>query len=473
MSDFTIKEGGTTVRIGLMVWCWVWCAAGYAAQPNIVFFIADDMTYTDASVWGHPDVKTPTLERLAREGMTFSHTFTATAMCSPTRHMIYTGQFPLRSGGYPNHAKARSGTRSVAQYLSALGYRVGLAGKVHVSPEEVYAFEYVSRNRLDFDAMDEFMTRDDAQPYCLIVASKQPHTPWDQGDPSQYRAEDLTLPKYFVDTPETRATLVKYYAEITYMDGQLAQTLALLDAHEQTDNTLVMFSTEQGSTAPHAKWTLYDAGIRGGMIARWPGTIAAGTTSDALVQYSDFLPTWIEAAGGEAVAAIEGKSLMGVLRGETETHHEYVYGLQTTVGISFAREAYPIRSIRDGRYKLIWNLMPENRFTNTITENDRSDYFESWRALGKTDDWVDGLVKAYQHRPEFELYDLEVDADELVNVADAAEHSDRLAAMHAKLKEWMAAQGDAGIETELNAPAHQVRPRPLSVTSVETGDADE
>lgn len=450
-------------RIVLFTWCIALTAQ--AAQPNIVFFIADDMTYTDSSVYGHPDVNTPTLDRLATEGMTFSNTFTASAMCSPTRHMIYTGQFPVRNGAYPNHAKARPGTKSIVHYLSDLGYRVGLAGKSHVSPADVFPFENVSRNKLNFRAIEKFITRDSSQPYCLIVASKQPHTPWDQGDASQYKPEDLTLPKYMADTPETRAALVNYYAEITYMDNQLKQVLDLLDEHKQTDGTLVMFSTEQGSTAPHAKWTLYDTGIRGGLIARWPGNIAPNTKSDALVQYSDFLPTWIEAAGGNPIQAIEGKSFIKVLKGKTQTHQQYVYGIQTTVGINYARQAYPIRSIRDSRYKLIWNLLPENRFTNNITESDSCNYFESWRTLAKQDAWVANLVNNYQVREEFELYDLQTDVDEINNIAWSPEHSDRVASMQTELKRWMTQQGDNGIETELKANEHQSKPKPLSETS--------
>jgi uncharacterized sulfatase len=156
---------------------------------------------------------------------------------------------------------------------------------------------------------------------------------------------------------------------------------------------------------------------------------------------------------------------MDVLEGKRESHQEYVYGLQTTVGINMAREAYPIRSVRDDRYKLIWNLAPANRFTNNITEADSVDFFESWRALGETDEMVKRLVREYQVRPEFEFYDLDTDPEELVNVVHKPEHSDRIAQLFTELKKWMSEQGDEGIAAELEAPEHQVRPRPLSVTS--------
>lgn len=440
------------------------CSFVYASQPNIVFFIADDMTYTDLGFMDHPDVKTPHLDALAAEGMVLTHTFTAAPMCSPTRHMIYTGQFPVRNGAYPNHAKANTGTKSIVHYLGELGYRVGLAGKSHVSPSEIFAFEDIGKNRLDFEQIEAFVKQDVAQPFCLIVASKQPHTPWDQGDASQYKADELTMPEYLADTPKTREALTRYYAEVTYTDWQVGETLKVLEETGHVQDTLFIFCSEQGSSAPYAKWTLYDAGMRGVMVARWPGVVKPGSRSDALIQYSDLLPTWIEAAGGVSQDAIEGKSILPVLRGETDEHHEYVYGIQTTVGISFARDAYPIRSIRDSRYKLIWNLNSTARFTNTLTEADRAGYFEEWKVRGRENSSIAGLVEGYQKRPEFELYDLENDPLERDNLVEESKNSKRIDVMRTHLQSWMDAQGDRGLETELDAPAHQARPRPLSKT---------
>ena len=222
-------------------------AHGQAVDPpSILLFMADDMTYSDAGALGNPAVHTPNLDRLAAAGSTFTHVFTATAMCSPTRHMLYNGQYPVRSGAYPNHARANEGTRSVAHYLASLGYRVGLAGKSHVAPQSVYPFERIG-NRLEYDLIEEFIRRDPSRPFALFVASGEPHLPWNRGDRSRYDAASLALPPYFVDTPETREALTRYYAEITYMDDQLGRLLDLLDRHGQTESTLTMFYTEQGN----------------------------------------------------------------------------------------------------------------------------------------------------------------------------------------------------------------------------------
>ena len=425
-------------------------------KPNILLYMADDMTWRDANTFGNAAVHTPTLDRLAGEGTTFTHVFTATAMCSPTRHMLYNGQYPVRSGAYPNHAKARLRTKSMVHYLRALGYRVGLAGKSHVAPDSVYRFERLSWGHPDLDAIRRFITRSTSQPFALIVASPQPHRPWRHGDASRYDPASLELPPNFVDTPETRDALSRYYAEITYLDDEFGSVLRILENNGVADDTLTMFYNEQGMAAPLVKATLYEAGVRGSLIARWGDQIPAGRTTDALVQINDLLPTWIEAAGGEPAPAIEGRSFLHLLLEPGPGHRDVVYGIHTNTGQVANLEPYPIRSIRDRRYKLIWNLAHENRVTNQLTERDHVGFYFSWRARAETDAYARTLVERYERRPEFEFYDLQEDPHETINLADAEEHGQRIADLLERLRAWMEDQGDKGLETELEAPLHQV-----------------
>ena len=424
--------------------------------PNILLYMADDMTWRDANTLGNAAVHTPTLDRLAEEGATFTHVFTATALCSPTRHMLYNGQYPVRSGAYPNHAKARLGTKSMVHYLKALGYRVGLAGKSHVAPDSVYPFERLWLGHPDLDPIRRFITRSTSQPFALIVASPQPHRPWQHGDPSRYDPASLELPPNFVDTPETRDALSRYYAEITYLDDEFGRVLRILENNGVADDTLTMFYNEQGMAAPLVKGTLYEAGVRGSLIARWGDRIPAGRTTDALLQINDLLPTWIEAAGGEPAPAVEGRSFLHLLLEPGPGHRDVVYGIHTSTGRTANLEPYPIRSIRDRRYKLIWNLAHENRVTNLFTERDTIGFYFSWRARAETDDYARTLVERYERRPELEFYDLQEDPHETINHADAEEHGQRIADLLERLRAWMEDQGDKGLETELEAPLHQV-----------------
>jgi len=433
--------------------------AAAGGKPNFLFIIADDCTFRDLGCYGG-QAHTPNIDRLATQGMRFTNCFQAAPMCSPTRHNIYTGLYPVKSGAYPNHTFVKPGTRSVVHYLKPLGYRLALSGKKHINPREAFPFEYSGKgNNPDFEAIDGFLAdcKRQGKPFCLFACSNEPHTPWNKGDSSRYEAAKLKLPPYFVDTPETRQNMVKYLAEITYFDWQVGRCLELLEAHGLAQNTLVMVVTEQGSSFPFGKWTCYDTGLQSALVARWPGRIKPGSVCDALVEYVDVLPTYIEAAGREVPAELDGKSLLPVLLGKTKTHKEYVFGEMTTRGINNGSDYFGIRSIRSARYKYIWNFTPEVRFRNAAT---KSSIFESWRQKAQTDPDAAEKVRRYEYRPGEELYDIQADPYEWHNLADKPEYAKVKAELRRRLLEWMEANGDKGQQTELEAHLHQTRNMP-------------
>jgi uncharacterized sulfatase len=314
------------------------------AQPNIVFLIADDLTFRDISCYGGENVDTPNIDSIAEEGMRFTRCFQAAPMCSPTRHNIYTGLYPVKSGAYPNATLAKDGTKSVVHYLSDVGYRVGLTGKRHIAPEEVFPFEYLNKQGdPDLEAVETFLAKDSKQPSCTFICFNEPHTPWTKGDPSAFDADKLVLPPYFVDTAETRKHLVNYFAEVKDLDNSVGKVIALLDKLKMRKNTLLIFVSEQGIAMPFAKWTCYDSGLQSAFLARWPGRIEAGSVSDAMIEYVDILPTFVEAAGATPAEVLEGESFLPVLMGQRQHHKDYVYALQTTRGISNGSEHYGVR----------------------------------------------------------------------------------------------------------------------------------
>ncbi|MCH7549266.1 MAG: class I tRNA ligase family protein, partial [Candidatus Krumholzibacteriota bacterium] len=259
------------------------------------------------------DIRTPNIDRLATQGMRFTQCFQAAPMCSPTRHCIYTGLYPVKSGAYPNHTFAKAGTKSVVHYLKPLGYRVALSGKRHIAPQEVFPFEYsAQKNNPDFAAIEKLFAecKESNRPFCLFACSNEPHSPWNKGDPSRYDKDRVKLPPYFVDTEETRRNFVDYLAEITYYDGQVGRCLELLDKYKLAENTLVIVTSEQGSSFPFGKWTCYDTGLQVALVVRWPAKVKARSAANAMVQYVDVVPTLIEAAGGEPIKGLDGNAKM-------------------------------------------------------------------------------------------------------------------------------------------------------------------
>ncbi len=420
-------------------------------SPNIVFILADDLTAQDLPAYGGQNVATPNLDRLAGEGLTFERCFQATAMCSPTRHNLYTGLYPVRSGAYPQSTWVYPGVESIVHLLRPLGYRVSLNGKRHILPEKSFPFDYLDDDtEPDLERIEEYLTAAPDQPTALFVCYRDPHTPWTKGDRSAFDPEQLVLPPNFVDTPETRRQLVKYYAEIGWLDNAVGGVMALIERLGMADNTLFIFAGEQGSAFPFAKWTCYDRGLQSAFIARWPGVIAPGTTTSALVEYVDVVSTLVEAAGGTPPANLDGRSFLPVLRGETDHHKDVVFGLQTTRGVTNGSETYGIRTIRNDRYRYIVNLTPEVAFRNNVTNQKGawSKFWGTWEKAAATDPAAHAIVDHYQHRPAEELYDLVADPYELHNLAADSALAELKTDLRARLFAWMEDQGDLGAATE-------------------------
>ncbi len=451
------------------------------ARPNIVIFIADDLTWHDVACFGGPtDAKTPHLDRLAGEGMKLTGFFSPASVCAPVRQALLTGLYPVRSGAYPNHSHVKSGTRSMPHYLKTLGYRTACVGKTHFGPPASYPFdkmmpmrgetpgakgEDVGDGELDTAAMQHFIQSDPTHPFCVYVATHEPHGPWTKGDKSAYDSAKLKLAPYLVDTPETRKGLAAYYAEVTCMDSQVGDVMRMLEKTGHTQDTLFLFVSEQGSSVPHGKWTCYDPGIRVAAIARWPGKIKPGTTNAAMVQYVDVLPTLLAAAGEDPTKidagcpdadghrGFDGRSFLEVLLGQTDHHRDYVFAQHTARGIINGPEAYGTRAVRDTRWKLIVNLEPQAEFRNAISNGA---LLQSWRKKGQEGDALAAEQAAlYTKRPAIELYDLQADPWELKNVAGNPENAETITRLRTQLDAWMKQQGDEGDKTEREANEHQ------------------
>ncbi|MCS7465896.1 sulfatase [Stieleria sp. ICT_E10.1] len=432
-----------------------------AAPPNVLIILADDCTYNDLPLYGGQNAKTPNLDRLASQGLTFNRAFLSEAMCQPCRAELYSGLYPMRNGCAWNHSSSHSDIESMPHHLAAAGYRIGLAGKVHVLPQQAFPFEPVGgfdKNCVrdptqphQIDPAAEFMSRSE-DPFCLVVALVEPHVPWVMGDASAYPPKSLKLPPNIADTPETRRAFGAYLAEITYMDSQVGELLDTLQASGKADETLVLFSSEQGSQYPGNKWTNYNTGVHTALIARLPGVVAAGRRTDALVQYADVLPTLMDLAGLEHDAEqFDGRSFAEVLRGRSDQHRQYVYGVHNNVPEG---PPYPIRSISDGRYHYIRNLQNQNLYIEKhlmgVKGNGKlnNHYWQTWVFESFDNPKALRLIQRYQLRPTEEVFDLQDDPYEMNNLAGNASVAAIQSELSGELDRWLAEQADPGIEQD-------------------------
>ena len=422
-------------------------AAVGAERPNFVIFIADDLGRLDTEPYGNKEVRTPNMTRLAKAGLKFNNAFVASPSCAPSRAALLTGLMPARNGAEANHSKPRPEIKKLPAYLQELGYEVVSFGKVaHYNHGKDYGFDNVShegfQNYAAIPAAEKFLReRHSDKPLCLMVGTHWPHVPWPDIDDSD--TAKIALPPTHVDTPETREARAKYLTAVSKAGHDLG---VVYDAAQETldpNQTYFFFTSDHGGQWPFGKWNLYDAGIHVPLIVAGPG-IKAGSTTDAMVSWVDILPTLIELGGGSAAKEIDGRSFAAVLRGESSKHRDEIFATHSGDG---RFNVYPIRCLRDTRWKYILNLHPEYQHAthiNRAAAGDGISYFRSWEKAARSDPAAAAIVARYKQRPKEELYDLAADPHEQSNLAAKPEYTERLATMRGKVAAWIKEQSDSG-----------------------------
>ena len=458
-------------KLALLIWFGCWITANYGQQhplPNIVIFIGDDLAVSDTGPYGNSVVRTPHLDKLSSQSMVFNKAFAASPTCGPSRSSLFTAMYPMKHGAHGNHSGVREGITSMVQLLSALGYRVAIAGKLHVGPQEVFPFERIAGTNvpepgyertpglhydLVLDPVDGWLQQQKPdKPFVLIVADHSPHVVWPEKP--IYEPAEVDIPPIHIDTDDTRKARARYYTDVTKMDTNLGTLMGMLDKHGIAESSILMFTSDQGPQWALGKWGLYDYGVRVPFMVRWPGQVKAGTRTDALVSQVDILPTILELAGGTSPREIDGRSFLHVLKNPEAKHHETVFASHTG---DAKMNRSPMRMLRTDRYKYILNLAPEIMYTTHMdraTDHDGGrEYWPSWRAASFRDQHAAAVLWRYHHRPAEELYDVEADPWEQVNLAADPAYADMLERFRAQMKTIRAEQGDEETGPEdLNAP---------------------
>jgi N-sulfoglucosamine sulfohydrolase len=435
---------------------WLCCGivpATAQQKPNIVIFIADDLNQQDLGCYGNTDVKTPNMDKLAAEGMRFKRAYAASPMCAPSRSVMFTGLYPFRNGSQMNHFTTRPDTRNLPQFLQKLGYRVVISGKTDIFPLHNFPFEIIGEefgkylpieNRLDRKKETVHMIEDHfrdkpSQPICLIVAPWVPHVPWFPN--RDFNPEQLKLPDYLADTKATRKALSAYYQSIGEADKMFGEVVQAIDKAGQKTNTVVMCFSDQGAQFPSAKWSVYDQGLHIPMIVRWPGKVASGSTTEALVSLADLTPTLVDLGGGKAIEGLDGSSFKGVLTGKTTKHHAYIFA-ETSMEPHFWYSYTPSRTVitADG-FHYIKNYHPGVPFVTHINKVEQNEfYFDTW--IADTTTRTKFLLNRYSYHPPEELYNLNNDKNEFTNLVTSPAYYAKVNELEKLLNKELARQGE-------------------------------
>ena len=433
-------------------------------RPNILLLVSDDHSYPFLGTYGNPDVKTPVLDRLASEGMRFHRFFTGAPQCVPSRACLMTGRSPVAARMTRFSAPLPREEVTLPELLRQhAGYHTGICGRsfhldgaIPKSPALDRIFEEnklrTFAERVDFlnTCGDEevaaqtagFLDRRPAdRPFFLWANFSDPHLPWNA--PADLRPDPATLrlPPHWPDLPGMREDLADYCAEVNRLDRTIGDVLEVLKKSGLYDNTLIVFCGDNGAALPHGKGSLYDPGSNVPFLVRWPGVVKGGGESRALLSGEDVAPTLLAAAGVAAGPRMTGRNFLPLLKAEPYTPRRHVFvergshGSSAHVRTDATSARFDLaRAIRSDRWKLIYNCTPWVPYEPV--DSAARPAWQQMVAAAAAGTLPAPLVRTYftTPRPVYELYDLDADPSELVNLSGRPE----TAAVEQELREALA-----------------------------------
>ncbi|MBM3748578.1 MAG: sulfatase [Acidobacteria bacterium] len=431
------------------------------SRPNIVLMLSDDHTAFILGAYGDPVVRTPNLDRFARQGIRCDRAFQSAPQCVPSRAALMTGRSPVAARIARFNSPLPPDVITLPELLRAGGYYTGvcrrnfhLDGPAKPGPLMRSVFDRRAMvtwdKRVDYldrgsprnqtvARLDEFFSKAPrGKPFFLWVNFNDPHHVWDRDavtppiDPKQ-----VPVPPFLPDLPGVREDLARYYNEVSRLDEECQWVFDALQQRGFASNTIVIFMGDNGMAFPHGKGSLYDPGLNVPLLIRWPGRIKPGSTTSELISGEDLAPTLLEAAGLPAPKEMSGRSFLKLLSGQPYQGRQHIFAQRGQHGSSTFNEktrssSFDLaRCARSQRYKLIYNCTPYQVYSPVDSANDPG--WQQMVAGHQAGTLAPQFERAYftHPRPIFELYDLEKDPHELDNLAGRPEH----AAAERELKE--------------------------------------
>ena len=404
------------------------------SKPNIFIYISDDQNSWDYEIFGNKQVKTNNFDRLVNEGLRFSNAYTAQAVCAPSRSQLFTGLFPMKNGCYANHLPVRN-VKDINDFMNESGYDVVLAGKGHIKPNSVFNwnryFPTNSERRIPIEKVEEYIVNSN-KPLCIIFSSDLPHGPFPKS--SDYNNKPLDYdPSLKNISSNIGYYKAGYYKNIEDDNDQLGLVLSMLETVSNLDESIFIYISDHGLKG---KWSVRETGLKIPMVIRWPNVIPPNTKNDKLVSIVDILPTIVEVSGGEKNESLDGKSLIPILQNSNISFRDYIFGIATRQNIQKCY-VFPSRSVRDKRYKYIINFNSKEVVKENLVLNKHVNYF------------IERGANKFNEVPYEELYDLEADPYEHVNLAKEESFLLIKQKLSDVLNDWMISQNDILVQHKM------------------------
>jgi arylsulfatase A-like enzyme len=405
--------------------------------PNIIVFLADDLGWRDVGVYGNRFIRTPNIDRLARAGLLVERAFGTSPQCSPSRISMLTGKYPHTTRTEDLHTPLRRGEWILPSLLQAQGYFTGHMAKTHYGSDAERQFQWYSP--IVADSFPSFLREVGDRAFFLWVGFREPHRPYHDSVPRVHQPARVLVPPYFADTPETRRDLARYYDAVSMMDAEIGRVMAELERRKLTENTLVIFLSDNGAPFPREKGTLYDAGTRTPLILTWPKVITRGQIyGRGIVSTIDLPGTLLEVAGSPS-ADMKHRSFAALLvNPATYAGSDYVFSERNWHDCDEHQ-----RAVRTRRFKLIRTDAYTELPLCTAADVGDSPSFRALRTRAKTGRLTLAQQRLFEApRVRLELYDVAADPWELRNVAEDPRYARELRELSTVLQKWMEQSDD-------------------------------
>lgn len=417
-------------------------------RPNILWIVSEDNS-PFLGCYGDTFATTPRLDKLASEGVRYKRAFSTAPVCAPSRSTLITGVFPTSMG--TEHMRSQYPLpdliRLFPEYLREAGYYTTNNAKTdyNLSPLE-------GRMEAAWDESSNkatYKNRKPGQPFFAVFNTaisheSSIHTPLDtlMHDPKQ-----VPIPAYHPRTPEMKHDWAQYYDRITQMDTWVGGILDELEREGLAENTIVFYYSDHGGVLGRSKRFLYESGLHVPLIVRFPKKYAhlapggPGTWQDRIVSFIDFAPTVLSLAGIPVPEYMQGQPVVGK---QSDEQAEYAFSFRGRMDERFDLS----RSVRDAKFRYTRNFMPHKIYGQYIEYLWRAPSMPSWEKAYQQGALNETQTTFWEPKPFEELYDTDIDPDNVHNLATDPSYREVLERMSNALVNWMVTSKDVGLIPE-------------------------
>ncbi len=435
-------------------------------KPNILFITMDDMNWDSMGSYGSAvDDITPHMDSLAAMGVRFHHAFIQSPTCTPSRNVLHTGRYPHVSG-MQGFYSVLFPHNTVPEYLREAGYFTGVVQKVPDSTptndfdrywhyHESLPTQRASTPAEYARAFETMVTQAQSKekPFYAAINVVDPHLPfyngptmreqpdiWDQTSPSRvYTSEEVPVPGFLHGHPAFAQEVADYYSTVRRGDDCVGAVLDVLRQQGLEENTVIIFLSDHGLSMPFAKSTLYPAGVRTPWIVVWPGVAEPGyLDTDHMISAIDFMPTILDIIGVPVPEALEGRSIVPLIRGEKQTDRDRVFVQLNENPNATVR---PSRGIYTRDFVYIFNPWSNGERIATMEAR----WYRSWQTMQTLAEQKALFAERFdflKYRTPEELYAYTVDPDALNNLIDNPHYQTIANQLREEMVSWMERTGD-------------------------------